>query len=389
MKKLHVINLEKMGGVERLFLQYINNDPDNINEILCINSQVGGEIEKKLAGKKVSYANRIFNGFSTRYPQFLRKFVLKHKIEKANADVIVVWDLVPVLAAKPKRGKFIYYDHGCSWRYPKNSKTLGFFAMLDGVMSASWASKRVMELRFNLPIACEVVPNRIETPPGVHYETKSLPETVRIGTASRLVTLKGISVSLLMMRELLNRGHKVKLEIAGKGPDRQLLEELTERLELNNHVTFSGFQDNVSEFFNRTDVYMSTPVTEPFGLSCVEALYFSVPVVFPFVDGQPEAVKDKECGLGLVPKISFEEHQKLTGIKIDFPYEVYDPLADKLVTPKLLCHIECADAVEQMINESNYQKLRENAHKFTTQSLDYSAFKKQFEAILARYVAEE
>lgn len=52
MKKLHIINLEKMGGVERLFLQHINDDIENTNEILCINSQVGSEIEKKLAGKK-------------------------------------------------------------------------------------------------------------------------------------------------------------------------------------------------------------------------------------------------------------------------------------------------------------------------------------------------
>lgn len=387
MKKLHIINLEKMGGVERLFLQYINDDTDNTNEILCINSQVGSEIEKELAGKKITYANRILNAFSTRYPQFLRKFVLKRKIEKAKADIIIVWDLVPVLAAKPTRGKLVYYDHGCSWRYPKNRKTLGFFAMLDGVISASWASKRVMELRFNLPLPVEVLPNRIQTPPGITYGPKVLPETLRIGTASRLVTLKGISVSLLMMQELIRRGHKVHLEVAGKGPDRTLFEALTEKLKLSDHVTFTGFQENVADFFNRIDVYMSTPVTEPFGLSCVESLYHGVPVIFPLVDGQPEAVKDKECGIGLAPKISIEEHEKLTGVHVDFPYDVYDPIQDKLVEPKLLCHIDCANAAEQLMQNDNYQRMRENAHKLTTEGLDYASFKAQFEVILTRYIA--
>lgn len=387
MKKLHIINLEKMGGVERLFLQYVNDDTENSNEILCINSQVGDEIEKLLTGKKITYANRILNSFSTRYPQFLRKFVLKRKIEKAHADVIIVWDLVPVLAAKPKRGKLVYYDHGCSWRYPKNKKTLGFFSMLDGVISASRASKRVMELRFNLPLAIEVVPNRIQTPPGIIYGPKVLPETLRIGTASRLVTLKGISVSLLMLQELIRRGHKVQLEIAGKGPDRELFEALTEKLQLKEYVTFTGFQENVADFFNRTDVYMSTPVTEPFGLSCVESLYFGVPVIFPLVDGQPEAVKDQECGIGLTPTISIDEHERLTNVHVEFPYEVYDPIQDMLVEPKLLSHIDCANAVEQLLQNGNYQRMRDNAHKLTKEGLNYAAFKAQFEFILSRYIA--
>ena len=131
--------------------------------------------------------------------------------------MVIVWDLVPGLAAKPKRGKLVYYDHGCSWRYPKNKKTLSFFAMLDGVISASHASKRVMELRFNLPCPNHVVINRIKTPAGIDTAPKTLSQPVRIGTASRLVSLKGISVSLLMMQELLRRGHDVTLEVAGKG----------------------------------------------------------------------------------------------------------------------------------------------------------------------------
>ena len=33
MKKLHIINLGKMGGVERLFLQYINDTTDGSNQV--------------------------------------------------------------------------------------------------------------------------------------------------------------------------------------------------------------------------------------------------------------------------------------------------------------------------------------------------------------------
>jgi glycosyltransferase involved in cell wall biosynthesis len=387
MKKLHVINLGKMGGVERLFLQYINDTSDGSNEVICISSEIGEEIRRQMPGQKVTFANRLINSLPLRCPQFLRKYLLKRKIERANADVVIVWDLVPGLAAKPKRGKLVYYDHGCSWRYPKNQKTLRFLAMLDGVISASFASKRVMELRFNLPCPNHVVINRLKTPSGISDNLKPLSKPIRIGTASRLVSLKGISVSLLMMQELLRRGHDVTLEIAGKGPDREEFEALAQKLELGDRVTFSGFQDNVADFFNRTHIYMSTPITEPFGLSCMEALYFGVPVIFPQVDGQPEVIKDGCCGIGLPPVVSIEEHYTLSGINVDFPHDVYDPLTDRLVMPKLLSHIDCADAVEKLLVTETYKKMSENAQRYPAEHFDYSRFKAEFDNTLQSFIA--
>lgn len=388
MKKLHVINLGKMGGVERLFLQYINDTTDGSNEVICISSEVGEEIRRQMPDQKVTFANRLVNALPLRCPQFLRKYLLKSKIEKANADVVIVWDLVPGLAAKPKRGKLVYYDHGCSWRYPKNQKTLRFLTMLDGVISASFASKRVMELRFNLPCPNHVVINRLKTPSGISDSLKPLGKPIRIGTASRLVSLKGISVSLLMMQELLRRGHDVTLEIAGKGPDRTEFEALAEKLELGDRVTFSGFQDNVADFFNRTHIYMSTPITEPFGLSCMEALYFGVPVIFPQVDGQPEVIKDRHCGIGLTPSVTIEEHQRLTGIKVDFPHEVYDPISDTLVMPKLLSHLECADAVEKLMVPETYQSMSQNAQRYPVEHFSYARFKTEFDDALKSFIAQ-
>lgn len=157
MKKLHIINLAKMGGVERLFLQYINETTDGSDAVICVSNDIGEEIKRQMPQQKVTFATRLCNKLTLRCPQFLRKYLLQWKIFRANADVIIVWDLIPGLAAKPDRGKLLYYDHGCSWRYARNAKTLRFFSMLDGVISASHASKRVMALRFNLPDRKSVV----------------------------------------------------------------------------------------------------------------------------------------------------------------------------------------------------------------------------------------
>ncbi|SFN59223.1 Glycosyltransferase involved in cell wall bisynthesis [Izhakiella capsodis] len=382
MKKLHIINLAKMGGVERLFIQYINDFSAGNDEVICISNKVDPSILQQIPQQKIIFANRLFNHFKLKAPQFLRKYLLQHRINRSQAEVAIVWDLVPGLTHKPKRAKLVYYDHGCSWRYPKNEKTLGFMTKLDGVISASHASSRVMQQRFNLPCPHYVVINRIMTPAHTGDHSQRPGKPLRLGTASRQVSLKGISVTLLMMKELLDRGCDVTLEIAGKGPDLDAFIALARRLKIDKHVTFSGFQQDMSVFYNRTDLYVSTPVTEPFGLSCMEALYYGIPIIFPMIDGQPEVIKHDQCGIGLIPDISIEEHEKLSGIRVDFPFEVYDPLTDTMTPPKLLSHQSCADAVERLSDPAIYQSMSHNARHRAVTHFDYLLFKTDFDNAL-------
>lgn len=386
MKKLHIINLAKMGGVERLFIQYINDFSAGQDEVICISNKIDPAIRQQIPQQKITFANRLFNHIELKAPQFLRKYLLQYRINHSQAEVAIVWDLVPVLIGKPKRIKMVYYDHGCSWRYPKNEKTLAFMAMLDGVISASYASNRVMQHRFNLPCPHHVVINRIMTPEDIDSHPQRPGQPLRLGTASRQVSLKGISVALLMMKELLNRGREVTLEVAGKGPDLDAFIALARRLKIDNYVTFSGFQQDMSVFFNRTDIYISTPVTEPFGLSCMEALYYGIPLIFPMIDGQPEVIKHNECGIGLIPDVTIEQHEKLSGLRVDFPYEVYDPLNDAMTQPKLLSHMACADAVERLSDPAAYQSFSQNAKSRAVTHFNYMLFKADFDNALVSII---
>ncbi|MGD8165260.1 glycosyltransferase [Pantoea sp. FN0307] len=377
MHKLHIINLEKMGGVERLFLQYIQDDSAQNDAIFCISNHIGPEIVKHLSNRKITFVNRIFNKVSIKYPAFLRKYALQLKLLLAQPDAIIVWDLVPNLLAKPNRSKIIYYDHGCSWRYRHNKKTLRFFSMLSGVISAAWASKRVMEIRFNLPCPVNVVINRILPPRDIFMGMKTPLTSVRLGIAARQVGLKGISVALQTLRVLLDRGMNVTLDIAGKGPDEEKFKALSHKLGIADRVRFIGFQQDLSNFFNHIHIYISTPVTEPFGLSCMEALHYGVPVVFPLIDGQPEVVKNGYCGIGIVPDILPETHWQQTGIDVDFPHYVYYPKEDKLLPPKLLSPEACADAIENIAGP-DYERYRANAFTHVRTHFDHKNFVSDF-----------
>lgn len=387
MRKLHIINLAKMGGVERLFLQYINDATSADDIIFCISNHIGPEIEQYLTGKKITFVNRIINSVTLKYPVFMRKFALQTKLWFAKPDAVIIWDLIPGFAGKPSRGKVIYYDHGCSWRYAHSKKNLAFFALLDGCISAAKASKRVMELRFDPDCPVKTVINRIQPPPGINKGDKMLSAPLRLGVAARLVGLKGISVALLALKALQDRGMDVTLDIAGKGPDEDAFRQLAEKLGISKQVNFLGFKDDLSGFYNAIDIYLSTPVTEPFGLSCMEALFYGVPVVFPMIDGQPEVVEDGVCGVGIVPDVAPEAHKALTGINVNFPYDVYSPEQDRLVSPMLMDHHAVANAVIKIAGD-DYATWRANAFAHVAQHFDYKNFISEFNATILEVVDE-
>ncbi len=385
MRKIHVINLEKMGGVERLFLQYIHDITAGQDRIFCISNNIGPEIAQHLKGRHITFVNRIINSCPVKFPPFLRKYALQTRTWLANADVIIVWDLVPVFAARPSRGKMIYYDHGCSWRYPHNKKTSGFFASLSGYISASYASQRVMTLRFNLPCPSRVLTNRITPPDNIFTGDKPLSAPLRLGVAARLVGLKGISVALLTLKNLLDRGTNVTLDIVGKGPDEQQFKALAEKSGIADRVNFLGFHDDLSHFFNNIHIYLSTPVTEPFGLSCLEALFYGVPVIYPLIDGQPEVVKNGYCGIGITPDVTPEDHFRLCGVNVNFPHDVYYPQQDALLPPRLLSPEKCADAVLYIVN-NDYELFRQHAFEHVKAHFDATTFVSDFNSTISELV---
>ncbi|MBD2822508.1 glycosyltransferase [Xenorhabdus sp. 42] len=384
MKILHVINLQGFGGAERLFLEYLKNSSFH-NEILCTSNDINKNIKPELSQFKIDFSSKISSTL-LKYPTFLRKLALKKKIENKKSDITIIWDFVPRLSNKPKNTTVIYYDHGCSWRYPINERTLSFFNMIDGAIAVSEASKKVIMSRFSPDFIINKIINRL--PKKISTSGKSInnKKEIILGTASRLVGLKGISVSILTVKELISRGINVKLLIAGNGEDEQKLKILVHKVGVENNIKFIGYCSDVSDFYNKVDIYLSTPITEPFGLSCIEALSNAVPVIFPFIDGQPESVKDGYCGIGLKPTVSIDEHKKLTNIDIDFPHQVYDPINDQLTEPKLLSHVDCADAVERLLKDlSLYESMSKNSIEWSKESMNYEKFINEFEGALKAF----
>lgn len=109
----------------------------------------------------------------------------------------------------------------------------------------------------------------------------------------RVTYQKGPHAFVEIAKRILEKRQDVQFVIAGDG---NLLAETIEhvaQLRIGQNVHFTGFLDEkkVKEIYRLADVYVMPSVSEPFGLSCLEALANGVPVVISKQSGALEALE--------------------------------------------------------------------------------------------------
>ncbi|WP_025902410.1 glycosyltransferase [Tatumella sp. UCD-D_suzukii] len=369
MKRVHLVNLTNIGGAEKILLNFLKFKESGTDIIINIGKKTDPEIVKSFPGLKVLSSASLFDEGKIRAPKFMRENLLLRKINKISPDRLIIWDYVANFPKRPKAKKIIFYDHGCSWCFPDNKKTHLFFEKVDGCIAVSYASKRIMELRFNLSCPIKVIKNDLEGK--VVYPEKTFRDfsekKIILGTASRLVSLKAIGVSMLTLKQLIERGINAELYIAGKGPEESGLRLLADRLGISSKVKFLGFIDDLSKFYKNIDLYISTSVAESFGLSCLDAILHHVPVIYPITNGQPEVIENGVTGVGIIPTVTQREYEEKTGIDINFPHKIYDPTYDRLTTAKVIDEKKCAEEITKLIEDNRINSLVKNTIDFCTE----------------------
>jgi glycosyltransferase involved in cell wall biosynthesis len=114
---------------------------------------------------------------------------------------------------------------------------------------------------------------------------------------------KGLDVLIRSMALLREEDETVRLVLAGDGPQRAELEELTAALGLREQVQFIGNQSrpSVARLLNECTLFVLPSRYESFGIAIVEALACGKPVVATAVDGIPEIIEDGTNGILVEP----------------------------------------------------------------------------------------
>ncbi len=122
-----------------------------------------------------------------------------------------------------------------------------------------------------------------------------------LGTAGRLVELKGIEYLLSAASALRREFPGLRVEIAGSGPHRQKLEEGVAHCGLKGHVEFLGWINDLNSVLPRWDVFVMPSLEEGFPIAALDAMAAGLPVVASSVGGVPELIQDGITGWFVPP----------------------------------------------------------------------------------------
>ena len=123
-----------------------------------------------------------------------------------------------------------------------------------------------------------------------------------ITTIAHLIPEKGVDYFLEAAKILLASEKALTFLVVGEGSHIKKLLDLTNRLEINEHVRFLGIRNDTDEILKGTDIFMCPSVwNEAFGLVIAEAMGCGKPVVASKVGGIPELIEDGVTGILIPP----------------------------------------------------------------------------------------
>jgi glycosyltransferase involved in cell wall biosynthesis len=164
--------------------------------------------------------------------------------------------------------------------------------------------------------------------PGAKQEARrkwGLPaEALIVGGVGRLHYQKNFPLFLEVAAEVCARLPQALFVIAGEGPERAALEEMSRRLGIASRVRFMGFVKEMPELYQSLDLLVLTSHFEGTPLTVLEAMAMGVPVVASRVDGVEEVLENGRDGI-LVPP----------GNKDLFITEIYRVLQDRSLRQQL------------------------------------------------------
>lgn len=102
---------------------------------------------------------------------------------------------------------------------------------------------------------------------------------VRLVTVSRLVDTKRIDILVAAVKRLLDDGIDATLDILGEGPQRQALAELIERCGADEYIRLHGDCDNVDEWLQQADIFVSASLYEGQPNAVLEAAAVGTPLI--------------------------------------------------------------------------------------------------------------
>jgi glycosyltransferase involved in cell wall biosynthesis len=303
-------SVKSWGGGERWHRDMALRLSDKSYKVMVITNR-SSELRNRLKNSGIPVRHFKINNLSFLNPFSVLRLAFILKKQKVNTIIInlsadlKMAGIASWLAGIPN----IVYRRGSA--IPVRNSLLNRFLfkyIVDEVLANSEETKRTI-LSINKKLINEnkirIIYNGINLNEMDALSSKSLHirkgKEIIIGNAGRLVKQKGQKYLIEIAAMLKSRGVDFKVLIAGEGKMEDELKNLVKKLELENHIKFIGFVDDMKSFMQSLDIFVLTSIWEGFGYVLVEAMACSKPVVAFNISSNPEIIIHGKTGFLVDP----------------------------------------------------------------------------------------
>ncbi len=168
----------------------------------------------------------------------------------------------------------------------------------DGIIAVSNFTKNIIINRYNIPSKkIEVIHNSVDINDYEINEGMDILPLKKLGYklvtfVGRITLQKGLDYFLYAAKIISEHIKKVKFAVVGSGDmERQMIIE-TAKLGISDKVIFSGFLrgGELSRIYKSSDLFIMPSVSEPFGLTALEAILHETPVLISKQSGVSESL---------------------------------------------------------------------------------------------------
>jgi len=171
----------------------------------------------------------------------------------------------------------------------------------DYVTSVSKFLEMKTHTMYNTDKEIQVIPNFVDTErfkrrKDCQFQSRIAPNDEKVLVhVSNFRNVKRVP-DVIRIFDIARKNIPCKLVLVGDGPDRSESENLARELGIYEEVRFLGKQTLLPEILSASDLMLMPSQSESFGLSALEAMACSVPVIASSAGGLPELIVHGETG---------------------------------------------------------------------------------------------
>lgn len=293
----------KMIEVESLLVPYLTPEEFEKSFETLSEKEIGVSLQTRVRGRlrfTGTYGKNLFQEISN---YALVATVLAHE---HHFDIIHAHDWLTfpaALAAKAVSGKpLVVHVHATDFDRSGGSVNPSVYEIerkgmegADKVITVSNLTRETVIQKYGIPPEKVVtIYNAVDplTEEERAREKKGIQEKI-VTFLGRITLQKGPEYFIEAANKVLQRMDNVRFVMAGSGDMLHRMIRRAARLRIVDRFHFTGFLrgDDVQKMFSLSDVYVMPSVSEPFGISPLEAMQSSVPVIISYQSGVSEVLK--------------------------------------------------------------------------------------------------